>query len=302
MTPARFRWGIILIQIGILILLRNMGVLNDNFWGELLIYFPVVLIAIGIEKIFTKSRLQLIAYLSSVAIFVIGLAIAFNVGQGGFEQSFFSQTTFRQEFDPEVRQMKAVLKLDHTDLTIRDSGRDLAYGRFDKFTRKPKIDYTVSGDSARLEFNSRSGRFFGGAINIQTGDPQSWYLRFNDQVPLDLECYGEDSDIHLNLATSRLERVKLDADNAMVYLKLGDLMPKVTVDISGEDTELKLRVPEGIGLKIHGEDYRAYLERLGLTEAEAEAGLFVNDGIDTLGTVIEIELDDRLSSFILDFF
>ena len=54
MTPARFRWGLILILIGGLIFLENLNYLNHGFWIDLLIYSPFLLIAIGIEKIFTR--------------------------------------------------------------------------------------------------------------------------------------------------------------------------------------------------------------------------------------------------------
>ena len=57
MSPARFRWGAILIQIGILWLLKNFDVITTDFWEDLLLYFPIILIAVGVEKIFTKSRL-----------------------------------------------------------------------------------------------------------------------------------------------------------------------------------------------------------------------------------------------------
>lgn len=300
MTPARFRWGILLVQLGILLLLRNMAVINDNFWGELLIYFPIVLIAIGIEKIFTKSRLQFISYLTSIVLFFGAFAIAFSSSMGNFEGSFFSQSTYQEDYSPEIKKLKVVLKMNNTDLTIRDSGSDLILSRFSKFSRKPKIKFRIDEDIAKINFISRSGSFLGGAIKINTGDPQDWYIRFSDKAPLDFECYGEDSDIHLNLSTTPLEKLKLSADNAYIYLKLGSLEPEVKVKIEGEDSQLRLRIPKKIGLKIYGQDYQSYLEKVGLINMGS--GSFVNKGFDTLNTVIEIELDNHLSSFILEYF
>ena len=83
MSPARFRWGMFLIFIGTLILLVNLRVLNNNIWGDLLFYFPLVLIAIGIEKIFTHTRFQFISYASSVLLIAVGFYIAFQGGIGG---------------------------------------------------------------------------------------------------------------------------------------------------------------------------------------------------------------------------
>jgi len=301
MSPARFRWGLFLVLLGTLLLLRNSDVLNDNFWSDLLIYLPVILIAVGIEKIFAKSRVKVISYLTSVFLFLGALYVAFSGSLGGAENSFFSQTTFEQEYDPSVRTLHAVLELDETDLTIRDSGDKMIYARFNRFTRKPKIEYEVIEGEAKvtLESRHRPRSFLGGAIKIDTGDSQDWYLRFARNIPLELECLGSGSDLHLNFATTPLRRLKLDADDARIYLKLGDREPLVKIDIVGEDTNLRLRVPQNIGLKVFGEEYHSYLAQIGLMKSN---GGFVTVGFDTVKNKIEINLDDRLGSFSIDFF
>ncbi len=301
MSPARFRWGIILIQLGALILLANLDVINYNWLFEAVVFIAVLLIFIGIEKIFTKTRMQFISYLSSVGILVVGFAIAYNSSVGGSTTSFWSETTYREKFDPSVERINAVLDCDDVGLTIRDVGDDLVYGRFDEFTNKPTTVFEIEDGIASIKMSRRSGSFLDGAIRIDTDKPRDWYLRFSDRVPISLECYGEDSDVHLNLSTSKLDGLKLVADNAKIYVKLGVLVPRVRVSISGDDSSLKLRVPEEAGIKIVGEDYRSYLvDQMGMVEDES--GVFVNEGFDSLSTQIEVDLDYRLKSFILDYF
>ncbi len=299
MTPARFRWGLFLVLVGTLLLLRNFDVLNDNMWIDLAILFPVVLIAVGIEKIFSRTRLRAISYLTSVALFVGGLAIAFSSSHGGDETSFFSSTTYMQANDPAVRLLRAELDLDETDLTIRDSGDDLVYAKFDKFTRKPEIDFSAADGEGRVEMASRGGGLLGGAVKIETDDGQDWFLRFSGSTPLEMNCSGYRSDMHLNMSTTPLRALKVDADESKVYLKIGDLEPELRVSIFGQDTELRLRVPKTIGLKVFGEEYRGYLGTMGLLEAGEG---FATEGFDTLPSKIEVRLDDRLSSFSIDFF
>lgn len=299
MTPARFRWGVFLVLLGLLLLLRNFDVLNDNFVVDLIILFPVVLIAVGIEKIFAKTKLRAISYLTTLALFIGGLAIAFYGSYGGEGASFFSRTTYIQETDPEVRLIRAELDLDETDLTIRDSGDDLIYGRFDRFTRKPDISVDRVGETAHIHLTSRSGSFLGGAVKIETDDDQDWFVRFARDVPLEIDCNGYKSDLHLNMATTPLRRLDLDADEADVYLKLGELEPLVRVSIFGDETDLRLRIPRTVGVKVFGREYHTYLSTIGL--AERDDG-FVNEGFDTLTNKIEIKLGDRLGSFSVDFF
>lgn len=299
MTPARFRWGMILVQIGILLLLFNAEVFNDNFFGDLLMYSPVVLIAIGIEKIFVRSRARVISYLSTVGLFLGGFYIAFAGSYGSPSSSFFSESTFRERHNADIKGITAVLNMDNTDLTIRDSGDDLIYGRFDQFTRKPQIDYKYVGDRLRVELASRFGNILGGIVKVETGNSQDWYLKFSDQVPVDLECYGNDADLHMNLSTTPLRSLKLDADDASIYLKLGDMEKNVMIVIDGVDSDLRLRIPTNTGLKILGDDYSGYLKRIGLIRLD---GGFVNEGYDTLEPKFEVDLNEELSSFSIDYF
>jgi hypothetical protein len=299
MTPARFRWGILLIQVGVLILLRNFGALGDSFWEDLLIWSPVLLIAIGVEKIFTKSKLQFISYLTSVFLFFGGLAIAFGSTWDGIDGGFFSEVTYTRDYDPQVKKLHARLRLKETNLTIRDSGSDLVYGKFDKFTRKPRIEYGLEGNEATISLTGKRHSYLGGVVKVNMDDSQDWYLRFSRDVPLDMECSGDGSDIHLNLSTTPLAHLKLVADEARIYLKLGDLEPQAHVTIRGEDSNVRLRIPVNVGLRVLGKDYGAYLEEVGLISS---GDFYISDSFDSSQTKVDVELDERFGSFSLDFF
>lgn len=300
MTPARFRWGLLLIQLGIFLILANMDIVDEYFWEDLIVYFPFVLIAVGVEKIFTKSKLQILAYLTSVILFFGGLAIVYQTNYDGISDSFFSESKYSVEFDPNVERFKAVFNLGDTDLKIRDAGKDLFYGRFDKFTKKPKIKLDENDAVTTLELTRSTGSFLGGLIKIDIDEPSEWYVRLTDRVPVDLECFGENSYIHLNLATTYLENLLLDADDAELYVKLGDISPFINVKIYGRDSNLKLRLPQNVGVRITGLDKKNYLLKIGFTETDS--GFFINQGYDTLNTKVEIDVDDKINNFVLDFF
>jgi hypothetical protein len=299
MTPARFRWGMFFIQIGIFFLLQNAGILNESFWYNLFILSPFVLIAVGIEKIFTKSKLQFISYTTTFALFFGGFAIAFLSGTGSYGGHFFGESTYQENYDSGINRISAVLDVGNADLTIRDSGDDLIYAHFDRFTLKPEINMDIRDSLAEIEFSSRRKSFLGGSIRIEIDEPQ-WNIRFHEELPLDLECYGENADLHMNFSTTYLENLKLDADNTTIYLKLGELVPQVSVKILGDDSKLRLRVPLSLGIKIHGDDYNSYLDKIGMIEIDS--GVFVTEGFDSLENQIDVEVDDRLSSFSIDYF
>lgn len=307
MTPARFRWGMMLILFGLLILLNNIGVIDFWFHNELFVVFlAVFLIAVGIEKIFTKSKLQFISYLTTFGIFFCGLAFAFISSGISSDSDFFTKSDYREEMQPEVKRINAVLYLDKSDLEIRDAGDDLVYCAFDKYTRKPKIkSFIDDNETAQINMAARDYSYLGGAIKIEPDRHPKWYMEFSKDVPLDLECNGADNDdIQLNLSTSRLESLKLNTDNANIYLKLGNIEPFTQVTVIGDESKLHLRLPKEIGIKIFGESYRTYLttylEKFGLLK-EDDSG-FINEQYKDAEKKIEIKLDDRLSSFSLDYY
>jgi hypothetical protein len=298
MTPARFRWGIILILIGTLWFLQNIELLSDYYWEDLIMFFPIILIAIGIEKIFTRTKLQFLSYLSSFIILFGGLAFAYIGSYADSRGNFFSEEYFEKKYDESVKRISADLEIDETVLTIRDAGGELVYASFDRFTRKPEIEYEVIDNTVEMKLVSRAG-ILGGIVKVELDESQDWMLSFSDLIPLDLSCRGSNSDVHLNLATTPLDRLSLDMDESVIYLKLGDLVPNVSVRISGDDSKLKLRVPEHVGVKINAVGYESYFEKVGM---DRDNGWFVSDGYDTVGSKVEIDLDAELNSFSIDYF
>lgn len=299
MTPSRLRWGLILIQIGILVLLVNIGVFNWNFTFDLVSAIPFLLILIGIEKIFTRSRFEFISYAAVVVLFFGGLYIAYRGSYGGTDQGFFNETEYTEPHDPEVKAMNADLRIDDGDLTIRDATSDMVYARFAKWTMKPRIRYDIQGDEASVTMASRKERLFGDAVRVDKGDASDWTVKFSRDVPLNLQCTGDESNIDLNLATTPLRDLKVDADNSDVYIRLGSNEPFVNVRLGGKDSDLRLRLPTNVAVRFSGVDLSSYMERLGLMSTDSG---FVTPGYDTLSTRIRVDLEDTFDNLKIEFY
>jgi hypothetical protein len=300
MTPARFRWGMLFILLGTLLLLVNADVLSHNFWIDFIYLFPFLLIAIGLEKIFARTRLVILSYLTTVLLVAGALYVAFEGSRDDYG-SFFESTTLEYGADSSVQLIEAELNLDRTSLTIRDASDEIMNARFGELTNKPGSDFEIRDGSAHIRLDSRAGtrRFVGRAIEIETGDPNDWRISFSRDVPLNLVLSGRDCDLHLNLATTPLRDLKVEATDAEVYLKLGELEPQVKVSVTGDDAKLRFRLPQASGLMVTGVDDPTYLEEIGLVKSDSG---FVSENYAASSTRVEIALNERLRSLSIDYY
>ncbi len=296
MTPSRFRWGLLLITIGVMLLLNNAGTLSWDYWPELLLWWPLILIAIGIEKIFLKTGMQFISYLAPLMLVFAMIYIAIDVGSQDRTHDFFSSYRWDEAADPNIKMTDAVIEHGRTNLFI-NSGGDLVAARFNRFSRKPEVTFNKADGTAKLELKGGS-RVAGSLIVFnRQHSGRDWNISFSEETPLRLECRGNNSDLSLNMESVPVENLKIIDREGDIYIKIGNLRPKVDVNVEGSEAQLRLRVPNESGLKVAGSDYTVYLKALGLVE---QNGFFMTNGFDTSKVQISLSVDKGLQHLSID--
>jgi len=281
--------------------LSNLGVLPWFAWPDVLSLWPLLLIAIGVEKIFTRSKVEFIAYLAPVALAVIVVWVAFDGFSTGDYRFIRHGNVYRYTIDsePGVKHIKAVLDLDDTDIDLRDTGARLFSARSSGWRAVPKVEYDLDGDTADLDISPRisglnwfriDGRRWAG----------SWDIAISDKAPADLSFYGDRADMNLNCRGLMLENLLVDSRRGTVRIYVGDLSDNLKVRLEGEDADFAITAPEGSGVRVSGAENTAarFLERLGMIESD---GYYMTEGYDTLSPQIELNLSPDMSRFSLDF-
>lgn len=301
MSPARFRWGILFVLIGGLLLLNNLGVLPWWAWSDILSLWPLLLIAIGVEKIFTRSKVEFIAYLSPVALAVIVVWVAF----GGFSTGDFRLIRHGDAYqyvidsDPGVKRVKAVFDLDDTDMDLKDTGARLFSSRSSGWRAVPRVEYDLDGDTADLDVSPRINglRWFRIDGRRWAGN---WDVALSNKAPVDLTCYGDRADMDLNCRGLLLDNLLVDSRRGNIRVSIGDMSKKVKIRLEGEDADFRLTAPEGSGVRVSGAENTAarLLERLGMIESD---GYYMTEGYDTLSPQIELNLSPDISRLAFDF-
>ncbi|HLC35929.1 MAG TPA: LiaF domain-containing protein [Anaerolineales bacterium] len=179
---------ILLIGLGLVFLLTNLGMLSTSIWGVLLRIWPVILIAIGVDLLIGRRSLwgRLLALVLILAVLAGGLWIGgVRIGQVQRGQVLQSETVSQ----PLGKATHGVVSVDPA-IGVLDIGAlaagssNLAEGHI-ALPRGAKVTQqaSVSGDTATLNLRM-NGSWYGPTINVD--ESMKWTLDLNRDVPLDL--------------------------------------------------------------------------------------------------------------------
>lgn len=301
MTPARLRWGLMFVAVGVAILLTNADFLGYDYWMELFSLWPMILIAIGLEKIFLRSSLKFISYLAPLLLVGTMVYVGFVTEGGSYYDGSYSSNRWSEAIDNSVTTIEA--KIDHyrSDIRIGKSSSNLVKARFDRFSRKPKIQFSQSDSTASLNIKYRRGGPGRIIVFNKRRFDNDWNLSFNDKATLKLTCLGDDSNVDLYLKSVPLKELTVDNDDGDIILEIGNLVADVFAEIKGDDVSLRVRVSEECGLKLNisDENYSDYLESLNLVKTE---NYYISENYDSSIVKLNLKLDDKLRKISIGYY
>lgn len=289
MTPARFRWGILFILVGLLLLLNNLGYISWWVWEDILSLWPVLLIVLGVEKIFTKTRFQAISYLTSLALAGAVLWAAFAGGIG--YRTDRGVMRYQVDTDDRVDRIEARVEIKNTDLDIRGTDRYLFLSNYDGWGSNPDVDYEVLSGTAKIDFEERK-RW--STIHIKRSRSDDFNLSFDRRLPLILDIHGRDGDIKVDGRRLKLEEIEIYSESGWVRIYTSPSQPVTRLSLSGETADFRLNIPADAGLKIYGEtsEMAGLLKKLNLSEKD---GVYYSEGYDSLELKVDISVGEEIS-------
>ena len=260
MTAAGRAWrragrGMLVIGIGVFLLLNTTGWLSWVFWFQLLAFWPVVLVALGVRLIFDRSRFPAAVLLSPLLILA---TMAFVAVRGPeVRHAGGRHLTLRAERPQDLRHwtLEGHVAYGALDLRVEDApGETLLTG--EAVTRRVSRPVRVYAgtDSARVRFGAFDRRRF-----IAIGPPfvrwSRWELAIAPDLPVDV-------DLQLALADGRLdfsgvEVASLEVQGAFndIDLWLGAPDKNVRLDLEGAFNRFKLIVPSSVPVRLQTDGF-----------------------------------------------
>jgi len=247
---------ILLIVIGALFLFANWRPAFDP-WPILATYWPLVLIFIGLGKIWdnvqrtrnphASSGISTGATVGTLA-FVFVLIFLLWHGHGFSRRRGFSSelrhTTQTVELQG-AQSARATLEMGAGQLTINGGANHLMDADFNYSDTydAPRVDYHVTGGVAQLNVSQDSQPVhFGRSHN-------DWNLRFNKEVPLELKVEMGAGQGNLHFRDVALTRLDLHMGAGQVDLDLtGNRKSDLTANIEGGVGQANVRLPKNVGV------------------------------------------------------
>ena len=257
MNIGRIRNGAILISAGVVLLLNTMDYLSWSVWFRILSLWPVILVAIGIELLFKKSRLSFLTLISPLLFFaaILGPAFVFDSYLGVIGET--SQTYhFSEDIDSTLTEASVSVWLNTGDLVVSSGTGKLISTELDYFERKPIVTFEVSNlDSSaefkvrdrerrRLEWNFSKGRLRG------AWGRKNWEIKLTERIPIDLTVYVKTGHADLDLSELKVRILDLETRTSDARIRIGNLADEVSARIESRASKVSLSLPKDMALRV----------------------------------------------------
>lgn len=296
---------VIFITIGVLFLLHNW---RPSFepWGILEDYWPLILIFVGLGKIydnFQRGRNPNAASAISVGTtvgvlaFVAVLALLLWHGRGvarshGLYSSDVSHTSQTVDLQG-AKSARAHLEMSAGELTVSGNSQHAldADFRFTHAYEEPRVDYHVTDGVGEIRISQDSHPVrFGNTRN-------EWNLEFNKDLPLELRVDMGAGQGNLDFRDIPLTRLDLHLGAGEMDVDLtGDRKTDLTAQIEGGVGQANIRLPKKIGVIAEASGGIGSISAHGLKQ---DGGSYTNEAYGKSPVTIHLKVSGGIGEIVL---
>ena len=302
-------FGVLLVALGIVLLLNTAGLLSYRIWPELVNYWPVLLVLVGV-KMLLAPRAPLLG-IGVAALIVFGTVTAAVVALPEQPPSEPRHVTYFEPLgDTEVLRLGmgfaggTVELASHSSesapqdvLMAADFGNRSAEVIRDQSGGVTEIYLSSSGPSLSItiddvtEWDVQGPEWNASDPGLHVGGLVDWRLMISPEVALELEINAGAADLDLDLHDLNVSRVVVGAGASDVRIFLPESAGKTSVEIAAGVANVEIVVPEGVAARIENE--------ILMSSTRIDAGRFfkTDDGLHespdyaTAGNRVDIEIE-----------
>ena len=277
---------IILIGLGLVFLLNNLGMLSWDVWDIIVRFWPILLIAIGLDILIGRRSILGSLLALAVMLVVVGAGlwlITSQVAPGpaltyeSIDQSLEGATLADVTLGFGAGALRIGVSPEGTNLI---TGK-VALGQGEHLVR----DFRKSGDTAVFTLRSEGFALFP-FVGRWNAD-KLWDLRFSPDVPLRLNINTGVGESTLDMERLKLTELDLHAGVGKVTLTLPG-RGQMQASINGGIGEVVVRIPAGMAARVHATAGLGNSQVLG--NYQRQGGMYVSPGYDTAENRVDLEV------------
>ncbi len=300
-----FFWPFLLISVGILLLLSNLGILSWSTWNLIWRFWPLVLIAAGIDVLF-GGRSALGAIISA---FLILALIGGVVGAVYFANQLPVLNRFTAESPWETAHIEQALEDFDTANVFIDWSSPAGYlGALNNSQNLIEGDLTYQGElifevesrgsEAKVNLDTRQVNNWV-SFPFQSSSGASWEIYLSPEIPLDLSLDSGSGSCDFDLTGLLLKDFFLDSGSGSISLALPEDQ-SYSVKIDSGSGRLRIDLPENTGVQVKLDSgsgsFNPGIDFSLVSGEKSGDGTWQSDNYDSAKYTIEMEIDQGSGS------
>lgn len=239
---------LILITIGVLFLLANLGMLPLTFWEIAYRFWPLILILVGLEIIF--GRRSMIGALIVVVLWLalIGGVVWLSFAGGGILPTTAAVTEPIAQPLGDIKSASVDLNIGFATTNVTALGADATDLMKGSFAHGESVrivkTYNTAGSEGRLELRGEGADFM-----VFDSRNSRWDIGLNPNVPIALSVNGGVGSVNLDLSALNVTALNVAAGVGTVVATT----PKsgaATMRVNGGVGSATITIPDGVAARI----------------------------------------------------
>jgi hypothetical protein len=302
MSYRKIFWGLLLVIIGVLFILKNTGVLFFS-WHSMWHLWPVILILWGISIIPVKDWIKLV--LSLVTVLITFFAVQQYGPKDNHEWNFewndkndrdnndednitSYNNVMSENFDSLTKFADLKLNIGVGNFKIKDSTDKLIEVKHDNDNANYSMTAKAEDSLTRIDISLEKGEFNNGNIknNVE--------MKLNPSPIWDLDLNVGAASVDFDLSGFKTRNLKIQGGASEIDLKLGAFLPLTDVKLEAGAASITVRVPESAGCEIISNTFMSSKDFKGFTKIGKQ--LYQTPNFATSTNKIKINLQAGVAS------
>ncbi|MEI6059562.1 MAG: DUF5668 domain-containing protein [Bacteroidota bacterium] len=274
MSYRKIFWGLLLVMIGVLFLLKNTGVLFFS-WHTIWHLWPVILILWGISLIPVKDWIKLVLSLLTVIVTFFALQqyspkddrnwnFNWNNDKNSEQDDENRAKTYNnvmsEDFDSLTRYANLKLNIGVGNFSIKDTTTKLIEVKHDNDNANYSMTAKAEDSLTTVDLSLDKGEFHNGNIKNNV------VLKLNPSPIWDLDLNVGAAEVNFDLSGFKTRNVKIEGGASDIDMKFGAALPLTDVKIEAGAASITIRVPESAGCEIISNTFLASKDFKGFTK------------------------------------